>query len=541
MQICIQCGNQMKPGDRFCNRCGSPAQSASPVQNGQNVSGNHINETFSVIGGKRFTFTDTAIIYANIEYPYNTLSKISQKTQPTQFTYGTAYVTSNQQTLFLMYDFASKDRFNHIVALVNNRIDQAHGNSGYRYIIQFPRGKAEVYDEFVVISNISSGFMGTLTAARNNYGGVSNETKIFYSDISSVNIKEPDNYNMGQLQIVCSGGAVAVIDVTSANASLAREIKHFIEEQKKLTHEEPVVTDNEEWNPITGEQRVFNLQGKTLTITPDIDSANQYRLKFRGLAIKLSDAFQTEYKKRITNFDEFIQLFPSIYDKYLNIAVQKAIDLVVAESIWSVTNDSFISEHKRNRHFALDDYNTMCQALNNTIAANQNRSAGIASYIPTLSGGGFGLKGALKGIASATAFNVVRDGMVSSAVNSTSINAAQKTELYNRISPKNLFYRVFADYFNVFTTFCDVLKKNGKQIWIPTNEATQSAANIFQNLSNPNFPQDKVADTIISLLLANPYKAEYYKFMSERFGETDEVKAIREYFGFTDLNDNRIC
>jgi len=59
--------------------------------------------------------------------------------------------------------------------------------------------------------------------------------------------------------------------------------------------------------------------------------------------------------------------------------------------------------------------------------------------------------------------------------------------------------------------------------------------NIFQNLTNPNFPQDKAVEIIISLILSNPYNPEYHKYLKNKFGDSEEVSAITNYFGFTDL------
>ena len=37
-----------------------------------------------------------------------------------------------------------------------------------------------------------------------------------------------------------------------------------------------------------------------------------------------------------------------------------------------------------------------------------------------------------------------------------------------------------------------------------------------------------------------PYDKRYYKFMVAYFGDTEEVKAIRNYFGYTDFYNPRI-
>lgn len=68
----------------------------------------------------------------------------------------------------------------------------------------------------------------------------------------------------------------------------------------------------------------------------------------------------------------------------------------------------------------------------------------------------------------------------------------------------------------------------------------QQAKNIFENLSNPNFPQDKIAEAFIQIIEINPYNVDYHKFMTSKFGETEETINIRNYFGFTNLENPRI-
>ena len=139
--------------------------------------------------------------------------------------------------------------------------------------------------------------------------------------------------------------------------------------------------------------------------------------------------------------------------------------------------------------------------------------------------------GAAKGIAAATAFNLVRDGAEAGLLKGASqINQAQQLELYQRINPDNLFELVFIDFWRVFLSLTFTLNQNGKAIWYPTDDLAQQASNIFQNLSNPNFPQDKVLDVFFDILKTNPYVEDYHNFMFAKFGDTAETQAIKNYF-----------
>ena len=267
-----------------------------------------------------------------------------------------------------------------------------------------------------------------------------------------------------------------------------------------------------------------------------MDIFNSYRLRFRDLSAKYADLARAEYNKKVRDLVTFMEFFPKIYSSHLQTLGQKATDIFISEGIWSITVESFLKEHTEAFHLALDDWNTMAESIRLTVESNVQGVAKIASFVPNMQGFGFGLKGALKGVAMAEAFNFVRDGIESKSVQSAmNIKHAQQHELYQRIKPEILFENVRADYWNMFLTIVFILRRNKRDIWWPKDELEQQANGIFQNLSNPNFPQDKIVDVVLGLLKLDPYKEDYYKYMVSRFGDTEEVKAIRDYFGFENL------
>lgn len=141
---------------------------------------------------------------------------------------------------------------------------------------------------------------------------------------------------------------------------------------------------------------------------------------------------------------------------------------------------------------------------------------------------------------SASILNKAREDAIPNAIANTGISVQQQAELYQRIDSQKLFLRVYIDYLNVVHSLIFALNENGQDIWIAEPEKAQQAKNIFENLSNPNFPQDKIAEAFIQIIEINPYNVDYHKFMTSKFGETEETINIRNYFGFTNLENPRI-
>ena len=295
-----------------------------------------------------------------------------------------------------------------------------------------------------------------------------------------------------------------------------------------------------EKNQLVPKSKTFPLYGKVIEIPENMDVFNSYRLMFRKLASDVTDKIAQEYDRTIFNVDTFLTNFPGLYNSGLDVLIKKAVDILISEGVWTVTYDSFMNQHINDFHLAIDDYEIMVESFNLTIEANQQRKASRWSYVPNLIGGGFGIGGMLRGIATATAFNVIRDGIEASSISNADVSEDQRIELYNRLNRPLLRERIFTDYWRVFLSLVWTLNQNGKNIWWPTEEQTTQAANIFTNISNPNFPQDKILDVMIQIIQTNPYNIEYYKYMINKFGESEEFNNIKNYFGYTDFNNPRI-
>lgn len=282
----------------------------------------------------------------------------------------------------------------------------------------------------------------------------------------------------------------------------------------------------------------FQILEKEVDVPENLNIFNEYRLTYRELAKKVTTELVEEYNANIKNLDDFLGKFPELYKNKLEILTKKAVDTLVSEGVWTITYDSFLETHINDFHLAMDDYKVMVDNFNAKIEENQRKKEKMWGYVPTLMGGGFGISGVLKGIATATAYNLIRDGIEENSLKKANVKPEQRIEIYKLLNTSILFDRVFADYWNVFLSLVWHLNQNGKKIWWATNEDAAKANSIFENISNPNFPQDKILDVLLQVILMFPYNEAYYNFFIEKFGETEQINAIKNYFGFTGVGCN---
>lgn len=350
------------------------------------------------------------------------------------------------------------------------------------------------------------------------------------NDVTKKATKLAETYTQKAQEVI--SGAIAPQDSQNTNPEQTMYFPHT------YSLLESIPTGSEEqgqWEPIAGTAKQFSLSGATLEISESLDAFNSYRLMFRNLAIKYVTKAEAEYKSKIHDFITFIELFPEIYDTNLYPIVKRALDILVSKDIWTLTLDSFSLQHKAAFHTAIDRYEVITNSADMTLKANQQMASNVMSFATGLFENQFSGSQLQSSI-----FNSTKEAAEKQALNKTGISPEQQAELYNRLDPQQLMNCVFADYWNVFLSLITVLNQNGQNIWLPTEGPTQESKTIFQNLSNPNFPKEKVLNVFIGILSANPYNVDYHKFMMSYFGETEETTAIRNYFGYTDFDNPRI-
>ena len=286
---------------------------------------------------------------------------------------------------------------------------------------------------------------------------------------------------------------------------------------------------------VEGTERVFYLEDKELVISASKDSFNSYRLMFRELAIKCAEKAESEYQAKVNNYVAFVEEFPRIYDNNLYPMIQLALNILLSNNIWDIDIDSFTLTHKSNFRLIIDDYETMQESTRLTIANNKKMTDGVVSLATNFISSKTGMLGG------SSLFENISEGGKQASIEGTGIAVKQQEELYQRIDTDMFFSRIFSDYLNVCLTLICIMKDFGHDIWVPDSQRDSEASRIFSNLSNPNFPQDKIVDAMITILDANPYNVNYYKFMVSRFGETEQVTALREYFGYTDFDNSKMC
>ncbi len=486
--------------------------------------GKTIHDLFtpSVGGGNSFAFKEDVLICGNDEYPYSQVQKIELDSLPSSpLLNGVLMATfTNGKFKSLAFNSTQIKRLLKAYKYVTERLLEVNsGGVDHKFLLMTSNGSTvKIYEHYADLHCLGSTF------------GKGQSILMQFRELSMQ--LSGDNRSI----IITHQGQTYSLEIEQDDIKLAEDILSYIETQKQTSNSGmgyPTLA-KDTWKNEEGVGREFTLSGQIITVSEAMDIHNSYRLKFYKLAKECVECAKSEYMQRIRDLKTFILFFDKINQYYRGILCDKAMEVIVASGIWTETRESFEKEYNTRYNEA----STIMAVIGNQIAEikqeKQETISNIMSLVPNVSGGGFGLKGAVKGIASATAFNIVRDTIEASAVAGVNnISEEEQAQLYEGVKSQlaNLFDLMFDDYFRCYLLVVRILEKNRVSIWSFDNQKIKEFDNIFQNMSNPNFPQEKALEIIISLLGQNPYNVEYHKYIRDKFGVTEEVEAIGKYFG----------
>ena len=284
----------------------------------------------------------------------------------------------------------------------------------------------------------------------------------------------------------------------------------------------------EQWPVLTGTGKTFPLEGSSIIVSANLDACMQYRNYFRISAKYYAERFRFKYEHCVQDFDSLIYYFSDMYLEGLNEMIARAYSLFLPFGVFTVDVESFSSQHIDTYKKAIDSYTVMAGIEESKNQAADNLGNQIGGAV-RMQGGGFGFKGAMKGMAQAEAFNLGMGLIGKYVATQTKMSQEDKAKVFAEFKQDIFFQEVYSDYYNVFFSWIQTLADNGG---LPntTTKISKEFNMILLNLKNPMFPQDKFAETLANLISSNPFVPECFDLLKQKYGKTEEVSKILDYF-----------
>lgn len=326
---------------------------------------------------------------------------------------------------------------------------------------------------------------------------------------------------------------------TSLNRSINKTIgKDVFQDVKRI--EEPrafvplsdfgeyQIAEPEQWSQLTGECKQFSIEGNIISVSAELDTCLQYRAFFKAGAEYYTERFKFKYQNCVKDFDSLVHYFSEIYIDGLMPMVRRAHELLLMFGVFTVDTEAFTSRHMETYKKAITSYQIMLgiEATKNQAAENLGEQVGGSIR---MTGGGFGLKGAMKGAAKATAFNMGMGLVGKFVANQSKMSQEEKAKVFAAFKHDVFFEEVKSDFYATFFTLIQFLVENGVIDGITTTPTVQSNS-IFKNLQSPMFPVAQLPKTMAKLISENPFVPAYFEILEKKLGPTEEVETIVSYF-----------
>lgn len=277
-----------------------------------------------------------------------------------------------------------------------------------------------------------------------------------------------------------------------------------------------------------GEEREFLIEGNVIQISAELDTCMKYLGLFRKSARYYTDSFMYRYKCCVEDFDTLVNYFPDLYVEELRPMLQRAYNLLLPFGVFNIKFEDFASKHMDTFKRAITSYEIMqgIETKKNQEAENLGNQVGGSIQ---MQGGGFGLKGAAKGVAKAEAFNAGMGLIGKYLTNQTKMSKEEKDKAFTAFKEDVFFIEVYSDYCNTFLSLIQTLA-DCKVINDVTIYRGSDMDTMLQNLQNPMFPQEKVASSLANMISTHPFEKSCYDLLENKFGQTEEIEQLKNYF-----------
>lgn len=290
------------------------------------------------------------------------------------------------------------------------------------------------------------------------------------------------------------------------------------------------------------------LYGNTLEYGADIELYNMIRTEMRRRQMEVATGFCVMFYEKFASAESAAQGIDKLAQAYAMDYVAWGVKLLGEKGIFTIDADRFISKYADD---AFDELIGACKyykRLYNNIIAEQQAAEEYRSERKEnrsrVEGAGFGMGGFLQSQAEAGALNAaswlghsIANGIGNLA--SAGEAAYEKSKLYKDTGAVNAVAAgICGTLWELHYSIVKALKDNSIEVTSFTNEVSENAEAIINNLKSGIIPEDRRIETSIKAIQDYPYNENLYVYLYENYGDADgELERTADIFGCYDLKD----
>ncbi|MBD5148887.1 MAG: hypothetical protein HDT18_00575, partial [Oscillibacter sp.] len=289
----------------------------------------------------------------------------------------------------------------------------------------------------------------------------------------------------------------------------------------------------------------FQLLKETITISPCRESYNKYRLKFQSEAESAVQRFHKLYQAN-TSLETVVQNVPEQMYQSMAPAIKLCVQILIDHGILTVDEDRFIDIYPESLEAAREAYQKIQDQYAEIVldesekdAYRKARREGRGRWV----GGGRGLRGAVKGAATAGMLNAVSGighrafNGVAKATSSMAAKSKMNKIFQSKDTESALRAGLYQSVYLLHIALIDCLNQSGADCdtveGIVTPEDSEAAAAILKNIPQIRVPEQQY-DAMVQAFHLDPYQETWYRYALQLYGDADgTLESVERYFGMS--------
>ena len=247
-------------------------------------------------------------------------------------------------------------------------------------------------------------------------------------------------------------------------------------------------------------------------------------------------AFNANYKDLDTFISKSNKIVGEIYEEFY----QKALDYLKAQGIFSYdigqvarASEKYVFVWEELYQSIYADYANLEKSASREIAQRERQKENRGRVV----GGGFGLKGAVKGMMTAGVINAATGAAysavngVGNAVTNLGLSIEKNFVIKDSAMRTNIENAIIYDCTHIFWGLVELYNKARPNDPLPiySEEDYHNAGNIYDSIRGRNIPSNRLAAAVLEMLQTYPISIDFYRLAVESF--PDEEDALRALAG----------
>jgi hypothetical protein cdifA_16336 len=285
--------------------------------------------------------------------------------------------------------------------------------------------------------------------------------------------------------------------------------------------------------------RNYSILGESLSISTEMENECYLRRKIDSTIESVPSAFE-KWWNGLWDCEDILKKFDKLASTIFSPILQCSIEILQEQKIYNLDSELFINKYASNY---IEETIQILEEVHQTLHRIDDQYKQEVAYRELqkryrsrVVGGGFGLGGALKGMATAAALNAT-SGMAHSLGNSignagSNFTASNSKDKLFKSAKEPLKDAVIDGAFLLRQGLRNALLSEAGIECIPvSSDDAKQATVLVQNFFNNSIPEEEKKSMLIKALILNPYKDDVYHLIWEKYGDPNfELREMADFF-----------